>query len=175
MFQAIALVSIAFLVGIDQLTKWLTVTFLKGNDPITIIGGFFELTYVENRGAAFGMLQGERWFFIVFTALVMLALLGLLLFGNYRKHRLFNTSLILIVAGGIGNLIDRVANGFVVDFLHVFLKTDSIQGDFPVFNVADCCVVIGSVLLLLFFFFFYEEKPSKKTEVTTNDDHTTNG
>ncbi len=171
MFQAIALVGIAVLVGIDQLTKWLTVNFLKGTDPVTIIGGFFELTYVENRGAAFGMMQGERWFFIAFTALVMFALLGLLLFGNYRKHNLFNASLILIVAGGVGNLIDRVANGFVVDFLHFFLKTDTFYGDFPVFNFADCCVVIGSVLLLLFFFFFYEEKKGG----TPNDDHTQNG
>ena len=161
MFQAIAVAVIAALVGLDQLTKWLTVLHLQER-PITLIDGVWELTYVENRGAAFGMMQGGRWLFVAFTAAVMLALLALLLFGNYRRHRLFNISLILVIAGGIGNLIDRIANGFVVDMIHVFWE--NVGFDFPVFNVADIFVVIGSMLLLVFFFFFYDDK--KKTEAT---------
>lgn len=166
MFQAIVLAVIAGLVGLDQLTKWLTVTYLQ-DAPVTLIPGIFELTYVENRGAAFGMMQGGRWLFVAFTAVVMLALLWLLLFGKFRTHRLFNISLILVVAGGIGNLIDRVAQGFVVDMIHIFWE--AIGFDFPVFNFADCCVVIGSVMLLIFFFFFYDENPSKRRMVVTTD------
>lgn len=164
MFQAIAIAVVAVLVGLDQLTKWLTVLHLQEN-PIVLIDGVLELTYLENRGAAFGMMQGARWLFVAFTAVVMLALLALLMFGQYRRYRLFNVSLILVIAGGIGNLIDRVANGFVVDMIHVFWK--AIGFDFPVFNVADIFVVIGSILLLVFFFFVYDDK--KKTEVT--DEH----
>ena len=155
MFQAIAIAVAAALVGLDQLTKWLTVLHLQ-EKPIVLIDGMLELTYVENRGAAFGMMQGGRWLFVAFTAVVMLALLALLLFGHYRRYRLFNISLILVIAGGIGNLIDRIANGFVVDMIHVFWKT--IGFDFPVFNVADIFVVIGSILLLIFFFFIYDDK-----------------
>ena len=155
MFQAIAIAVAAALVGLDQLTKWLTVLHLQ-EKPIVLIDGIWELTYVENRGAAFGMMQGGRWLFVAFTAVVMLALLALLLFGHYRRYRLFNISLILVIAGGIGNLIDRIANGFVVDMIHVFWKT--IGFDFPVFHVADIFVVIGSILLRIFFFFIYDDK-----------------
>lgn len=162
MFQAIVLAITALLVGVDQLTKVLTVAYLKGAQPVVLIPGVFDLTYVENRGAAFGMMQGGRWWFVVFTTVVMLALLALLLFGNYRRYRLFNASMILVVAGGIGNLIDRLANGFVVDMLHFHI--DAIGFDFPVFNVADCCVVVGAILLLIFFFFLYDDKAPKKLE-----------
>ncbi len=164
MFQAIVLVATALLVGVDQLTKNLTVTYLKGADPLILIPGVFDFTYVENRGAAFGMMEGFRWGFVIFTGIVMAALLALLLFGNYRRFRLFNISVILIVAGGIGNLIDRIANGFVVDMLHFHI--DAISFDFPVFNFADCCVVIGAILLLIFFFFLYDDKAPKKVEDT---------
>lgn len=159
MFQAIVLTAVAVLIGLDQLTKWLAVTYLQGADPATLIGGVFELTYVENKGAAFGVLQGGRWLFIALTAVVMLALLFLILFGKFRRYRLFNISAVLIVAGGFGNFIDRLCKGYVVDFLHFFLK--SIHFDFPVFNVADCCVVIGAILLLVFFCFVYDDKAEK--------------
>lgn len=173
MFQAIVLLVVAGLVGVDQLTKWLTVTYLQ-DEPITLIPGFLELTYLENRGAAFGMMQGGRWLFVAFTTAVMLVLLGLLLFGKFRSYRLFNISMILIVAGGLGNLIDRVAQGFVVDMIHVFWE--AIGFNFPVFNFADCCVVIGSVILLIFFFFFYDEKQVKpKTVVETDGNDSENG
>lgn len=161
MFQGIVVAVIAALVGLDQFTKWLTVVYLKGGRPFSLIDGVFEFTYLENRGAAFGMLQGARWLFVVFTALVMLALLAVLLFSKYRRYRLLDAGLILIISGGIGNLIDRIVNGFVVDMLHFQIK--AIGFDFPVFNVADCFVVIGSLIVLYFFFFLYDEKDDKKS------------
>ena len=169
MFQAIVLVITAVLVGLDQLTKWFTVSNLKGADPLVLIDGVFELTYLENRGAAFGMMQGARWIFVAFTSVVMVALLAVLLFGRYRRYHLFNVSVLLIIAGGIGNLIDRVVNGFVVDMLH--FQIAAVGFDFPVFNVADCYVVIGAILTLFFFFFIYDEKADRQTVEVADDHH----
>ena len=99
----------------------------------------------------------------------MAAILWLLLFGKFRKYLLFNISATLIVAGGIGNFIDRLIHGYVVDFIEVLFF------EFPVFNVADCFVVVGSVLLLVFFLFIYDDKKvpiAGKTEATHEDDST---
>lgn len=151
MFQALIVGVTALLVGLDQLTKWLTVVYLKNGEPLTVIPKVLEFTYVENEGAAFGMLQGGRWFFVVLTAILMIALGVFVLTGQFRRFRMFNVSATLVLAGGIGNLIDRAIQGYVVDMIRVTFI------DFPVFNVADCCVVVGSILLLIFFLFFYEE------------------
>lgn len=156
MFQVIILAGAALLIGIDQLTKWLAVSFLKGEEPFTVIPGAFELTYVENRGAAFGIGEGQRWLLVTVTLVVMLFILGLLLSGKFRKHKWITFSGILIVGGGMGNLIDRLFRGYVVDFFHVKIN-------FPVFNVADCCVVVGAIILLIYFFFFYDDTPASKT------------
>lgn len=146
----------ALLIGLDQLFKYFAVTNLAQNGAYVIWDGVFELKYAENEGAAFSMLAGQRWFFIVITAVVMLFLLGVILSGRYRKQPLLNVSFVLVLAGGIGNLIDRIVNGYVVDYLYFKLI------DFPVFNFADCCLVIGAIVMLIFFFFIYEDKNAKK-------------
>ena len=156
--QAVILIAIAALTALDQLFKALAVYWLKGNPPHVLIDGVFELHYSENPGAAFGILQDHRWLFISVTILVMAFMLVLLMSGKFRRYPLMNISGVLIVAGGVGNLIDRIANGYVVDFLYFRLI------NFPIFNFADCCVVVGAVLLLIFFFFFYEEKPKSQQE-----------
>lgn len=161
MLQVMILAGVALLVGIDQLTKWLAVVFLKGEDPLSIIPGFFELTYVQNTGAAFGIGEGMRWLLVGVTSVVMLLILGLLLSGKFRSHRWINFSGVLIVGGGVGNLIDRIVRGYVVDFFHVKIN-------FPVFNVADCCIVVGAIILLIYFFFFYDDIPSSKKEAKTS-------
>lgn len=97
-----------------------------------------------------------RWLFIILTTLIMGFILFLLLSGRFKSYKLVTISGILIVAGGVGNLIDRFFRGYVVDFLYFKWI------DFPIFNVADCCVVIGAILLLIFFFFIYEDKPAVK-------------
>ncbi len=169
MFQFMVLAITAALVSVDQLTKWLAVLSLKNAETTTIIPKLLGLTYVENTGAAFGILQGQRWLFLILTGAVMVAILSLLLFGKFRKHLIFNISATLIVAGGLGNFIDRLIHGYVVDFIEVLFF------EFPVFNVADCYVVIGSVLLLVFFLFMYDDKKvpiAGKTEATHEDDST---
>ncbi len=172
MFYAIVLAIIGGLVGLDQLTKWFTVLWLQ-DGPVTVIPGFFEFTYVENTGAAFGMLEGARWFFVIATGLVMAAMLGVLLFSKLRYSKLLSITLILIISGGIGNLIDRIVNGFVVDMIHVFAAP--IGFDFPVFNVADCFVVVGSFLLLAYFFFFYDEKALNKAAEESHGNRSAKG
>ncbi len=162
MFQLIVVALIALLVGLDQLTKWLVVNTIGNGVPVPLIEGVFELQYSENRGAAFGIGHNQgpwvRWLFIILTTLIMAFVLFLLLSGRFKSYKLVTISGILIVAGGVGNLIDRFFRGYVVDFLYFKWI------DFPIFNFADCCVVIGAILLLIFFFFIYEDKPAVKKQ-----------
>lgn len=136
------IIGILTLVFVDQLTKWLVVLKLKPIHDFPIIDGVFHLTYVENRGAAFGILQGKRMFFIVITVIV-LAFITI----YYHKlpadlnHNWTRFALILLGGGAIGNLIDRIRLNYVVDFLHFKLI------NFPVFNIADICVVVGVIIL----------------------------
>ena len=168
MMQLGILLIAAGLVGIDQLTKWMAVQYLKGDDPVPFIEGVLSVTYTENRGAAWSMFEGQQWLLIGVTSVMIVGLLAVLLSGRFRRHRLATFGGILVVAGGIGNLIDRVFRGYVVDFL----RTDFM--DFPIFNVADCFVVVGAVLLFVYFVFFYSDTSvkSEEQEVSANDaDH----
>lgn len=163
MLQVIMLTVIAALVGIDQLTKFLAIRFLENQPPVPIIDGVFELTFLRNPGAAFGLGAGMRWLLISVTSVVVIFLLVVLLSGKFKMYKVVNISAILIIAGGIGNLIDRVFFGKVVDFLYFKLI------DFPVFNFADCCVVVGAILLLVYVFFFYsDEKIDEKKKAATS-------
>lgn len=141
----------------DQLIKYLVVYALKPVGTVTAIPGLLDFTYVENRGAAFGMLENHRWFFIIATILVM-AFLIVLLFRKSGKSKLFVTSVVLIVGGGIGNLIDRIFLGYVVDYLQLSFFP-------PVCNFADYCVVAGTALLMIYILFFSDamNKEKKRT------------
>ncbi len=136
---------IAGVVVLDQVTKRLVVAFLNPDVPFDIIKGVFRFSYVENEGAAFGILNEHRWVFMVISTLAIAALIFYL--WKYRpKSRLACTALAFIIGGGIGNMIDRVALGYVIDFLDFCA--------FPkvwrwVFNVADAFVCIGAGMLIL--------------------------
>lgn len=133
---------------IDQVTKiWATNTLRDGSE-IKIIDEFFRFSYVENRGAAFGMLQNKIWFFVLVTV-VMLAVLAYIFFTNKNLTLLSKLSLTFIAGGAIGNFIDRVRLGYVVDFFDVRFGNFY---DFPVFNVADSFVVCGTILLMILIF-----------------------
>lgn len=131
------------LVASDQLIKYLTINLLKPVSSITLIKGILSLTYVENRGAAFGMMQNARWVFILLTAVIIAAIITYKI-KTHENGKLFNSAAVLLVSGGIGNLIDRIFRGFVVDMIEVKFI------DYPVFNFADCCVVIGAVLMCIY-------------------------
>lgn len=137
-FSAIILVGIA----LDQLTKWLAVKYLMPIITQPIIKDVLHLTYVENRGAAFGMLANHRWVFILISSVTILMLLGALYLG-YLSNTLYKVSIAMIISGGIGNMIDRLWLGYVVDFIDFRLI------DFAVFNGADSFVCVGAGLLIL--------------------------
>lgn len=131
-----------FLVGVDQLTKWIAMVRIPLGVPIDAIPYVMGFTYVKNYGAAFGILENARVFFIITTVIVLL-LLALYLWRVRPKTEWERLSILLLSAGAVGNLIDRIALGFVRDFIELrFVR-------FPVFNVADCCVCAGAVLLVL--------------------------
>ena len=138
------LYSVIIAVGIilDQLTKWLSVTFLKKMTTLPLIKGVLHLTYVENRGAAFGMLADNRWVFMI-TSTVMIIVLSLYLYLGHAENKLYAVSVAMIISGGIGNMIDRLALGYVVDFIDFRLI------NFAVFNGADSFVCVGAGLLML--------------------------
>ena len=135
-------VLIILCVGLDQLTKWLAVRYLSPIDTQPIIEGVLHLTYLENPGAAFGMLKNAPWLFNTVSA-VTIVIIGLYLFLGHSTGRLYSVSLIFICAGGIGNMIDRIALKYVVDFIDFRLI------DFAIFNVADSFVCVGAGMLIL--------------------------
>lgn len=128
------------LVIIDRITKYLAVSFLKPVDNVNLVPKALSLTYVENKGAAFGIMQNALWFFVIVTVAV-LAALTVYVIKKKPESKLFKWSATLVYAGAVGNLIDRIAYGYVVDMIRVHFF------DFPVFNFADCCVVVGALLL----------------------------
>ncbi len=143
---------IAVLVALDQCTKYLAVLHLKDKPAMTVINGVLELNYLENKGAAFGILQNQRMFFI-FVAVVILLVIGYILYKtpNSRKYNLMHILLSLIASGAVGNLIDRVRFDHVVDFLYISLI------NFPIFNVADIYVSAATVVLVFALLFYYKE------------------
>ncbi len=150
-----AVISMILLIGIDQITKALAVKYLMPIDSITIIDGFFKLTYVENRGAAFGFLEGAKWLFVIVAAAVIAA--GAFYYRKLvikKSNFIIRAALVLIGSGAIGNVIDRVARGFVVDMISVYIFGYS----YPVFNFADICVCVGAALLVISVFFAKEDK-----------------
>lgn len=150
----IATFAVILLIITDQITKIASVSLLKPIGSVDIIKNVLSLTYVENRGAAFGILQNQRWIFIVFTIAIIALIIGYSL--KYKpSSKIYNTSVVLIIAGGVGNLIDRVFRGFVVDMIEVTFI------NYPVFNFADCCVVIGAMLFALYIL-KYDQKADNK-------------
>ncbi len=136
---------IAIIVGavcLDQLTKWLAVIYLEGQPSFPLWKDVLHFTFVKNEGAAFGMLKDHRWVFMLFSTVAIVGI-GIYLFGFCRKKTPWMTvPLAMIVGGGIGNMIDRVALGYVIDFIDFTLI------DFAVFNVADSFVTVGVFLLM---------------------------
>lgn len=152
--------AIAALVGIDQWIKLWAIENLQGQPSRSFlpIGDFdwMHLTYTENTGAAFSMLSGSRLFLILFP-LVMIVVCGIMLHRLHKEHRWMIAALPLVMAGGIGNLIDRIfRDGAVVDYLDLQLF------DFAIFNFADCCVSVGVVLVIICVLFVERDEPTAK-------------
>ncbi len=154
----------AALIAADQLVKnWTVTTFAApvgtavstADAPLPGIPGLVELTRVHNFGAAWSSFSGMRWL-LIFVTTVLMAVLVYLLAKKIVRHPLGKLSLSLILAGGIGNLIDRVAHGYVVDMFNLTFM------NYPVFNVADICVVAGAIGGAIYYLWFYEKFDAKK-------------
>ncbi len=158
-------VGVLLLLLVDQFTKYLASTYLKNGSDVILIKDIFQLHYLENRGAAFGMLQGQKLWFVIITV-IMLTLMVLVYFRTpvEKKYGWIRFILALLTAGAIGNLIDRLRLNYVVDFFYFELI------NFPVFNVADIYVTVGMALLIILVFFYYKDEeleilwPWKKKE-----------
>lgn len=142
----LALLGFFSVIGVDQLTKYYVSENLLLGETRGFLKGVIDIVYIHNRGSAWGMFSGYTYLLITLTALVMV--FCVFLFIKYGKNnKLMLWALTLALAGGIGNLIDRVArDGNVVDFLHF-----TFWPSFPVFNVADCSIVAGAGLIIIFF------------------------
>lgn len=142
-----SLIWVLILVLWDQLTKILTIFKLKGNPPIPLVDGVFELTYVENTGVAFGIFANKDYgplLLSVFTAIIFV----LILYFRYKlpltqKYNAIRFVSLFLIAGALGNLIDRIRLGYVIDMLHFYWF------EFPVFNFADIYVVLSSLTLVI--------------------------
>ncbi|AXN40463.1 signal peptidase II [Peribacillus butanolivorans] len=150
-YYLIALLVIAF----DQLTKWMIVKKMEYGESIEIIENLLYITSHRNRGAAWGILQGQMWFFYIITIAVIIGLVYYIQ-KMAKESRLLGVSLALMLGGAIGNFIDRVVRQEVVDFVHTYIFSYS----FPVFNVADAALSIGVGLLVIHM--FLEEKNAKE-------------
>lgn len=134
-----------FVIMCDQWTKWLIVKKMEYGESIAVIENVLYLTSHRNRGAAWGILQGQMWFFYLITIAVVIGLVYYMQ-KMAKQHRLLGVSLALMLGGAIGNFIDRVLRQEVVDFVHTYIVNYS----FPIFNVADAALTIGVGLLIIY-------------------------
>ncbi len=157
----ISLLIIVLSVLLDQLTKHLVLQNIPLYSNVPVLDGVFHFTYVENKGAAFGILSDARWVFMVISVVAIAAFIVYLIKWK-PENMLLKVSLSLIIGGGIGNMIDRVLRGSVVDFIEVeFMQ-------FAVFNVADIFVCVGCGLMMLYVI-LSEVEESKKKKVMSNE------
>ena len=147
------LVLILLLILLDQATKYLAVTHLKDSPAFELIPNIFELYYLENQGAAFSILWGQKTFFVIITVILFFVMFYLYLrMPQKSRYRWANLILILLMAGAVGNLIDRCVHNYVIDFFYFKLI------NFAVFNVADIYITVGACLFILTFCFYYKEE-----------------
>ncbi len=134
-------------IAADQISKFAAVTYLKPVGDIPLIKGIFHLNFTTNKGASWGILEGKRWTFVIITIISLIVMLYMLYKSRYKNSRLFCWSMALILGGAVGNFIDRVHVGEVVDMFYIKLI------DFPVFNVADIALTAGAVCLVIYMLF----------------------
>ncbi len=158
MLYVVIIVCAAVLVAADQIIKYVVDTNLEIGESVVAIEGVLDWHHLRNEGASFSILEGQRWFFIIGTFII----LGIIAFILARKmiiHWVGYLSATLIIAGGIGNLIDRIRFGEVIDYIDI-----SPLFDFAVFNFADCCIVVGGILMCVYILFIHDKVAIRLSE-----------
>lgn len=149
----ISFIIFAAALGFDQFTKYLAVIYLKDQGPFVLIDGIFQLRYLENTGAAFGLLEGKQYIFVIGAVLICLAFVYIFAKMPLTRYYLpVRACGIFLCAGAVGNLIDRLRLDYVIDFLYFNFI------DFPIFNVADCYVVVSCIVFVVIFLFYYKDE-----------------
>lgn len=149
-----AILGALFIVAADRCTKAWAVTALRNRPSQEILGNFLQFEYIENRGAAFGILTDQRIFFVILTLAIVAALIYFL-FRQGLRSAIATTGIALIIGGAFGNFIDRLLQGYVVDFIRVDLVSFY---EFPVFNIADIGITVGCALLFVYFLWIDRKK-----------------
>ncbi len=151
---------IGLLIGLDQLSKYFAVQYLKNKPSFIIWDRVFELCYLENRGAAFGIMQNQKLFFLIIASVMTVIVLYFLVkIPSDRKYLVLRICMMLIGAGAVGNMIDRLTTEYVVDFFYFVLI------NFPIFNVADIYVTVSCAILIISILFIYKEDDLKFLKV----------
>lgn len=149
----IPLIAVVLLVAVDQITKYIALTQLKPIGSVTFIDGFMDFTFVENRGAAFGIFSGKTWLLLVISIIICAVLVwAMTKMPKTKEYRKLRVTFVLILSGAVGNIIDRALRGYVVDFFEfTFIK-------WPVFNMADIYVVVGTIVMAVIIMFFMKDE-----------------
>ena len=157
----ISLIVGAVLVIIDQIIKYFVSAYLQPVGSVSVIDNIFSLTYVENKGVAFGMFSDMRWIFVALTS-ILLVIIIFYMFKKRPKGKFFYVCAALIIGGGIGNLIDRIFYGYIIDYLSLSFFP-------PVCNFADYCITAGTIMLVIYLLFFSDILDSSKKAKMKND------
>lgn len=150
----VALVIGIIIAALDQIIKYFVSEYLQPIGSVSVIDNLFSLTYVENNGVAFGMFSDMRWLFVAITVALIIFIL-VYMFKRRPREKVFYISTALIIGGGIGNLIDRIFYGYVIDYLSLSFFP-------PVCNFADYCITVGTVILMIYLLFFSDIFSSQK-------------
>ncbi|MCR5581952.1 MAG: signal peptidase II [Pseudobutyrivibrio sp.] len=157
----LSFILICVLIVLDQFSKAMAITHLMNKEDIVLIPGVLQLHYLENTGAAFSILEGKQVFFAILTPILLLALVYIMLkMPRVKKFSILNSIIIFLIAGAIGNYIDRILNNYVVDFIYFSLI------NFPVFNIADCYVTVAVFVLLVVVMFFYKDEDLEELKLS---------
>ena len=167
MMIILSFVLIAVLTAIDQIIKYIVIKNISIGQVIDLISfgdkQVLNLTHIRNTGAAWSIMQGKTWFLVGLPIVVLIAGIAFMVYKRKTLKKFEVIFISMIIAGGIGNLIDRVRMKEVVDYISFKLI------DFPVFNFADICVVVGEILLVVYIFFFDNEKKDSDKKVKENE------
>lgn len=162
MTLTIVLAAAAVIAGLDQLIKYFILQTVAESGPVKVLGDLLSFVYVENRGVAFGMLQDHVWLFAVIT-FVLIGIFIWLIISKKMTGKLFLVSAMLMIGGGLGNLIDRLFRGFVVDYISLSFFP-------PVCNFADYCITAGAIMFIAALL-FHGDRTGKKTVPAVNTEN----